>query len=385
MAMRHLLDAMRLEGMQGRVESAFRAFGTQCWVFGGWAQKAHGGLLRGDDAERAPGAQSAPAGHDGRHVHERLGLLGACLPRRLRLHAGRTLARRERVALWLRRLVPHRPRRPEGRLALRPALGPPGADRPEDRLQERALARALPRGERRRRLPRGVARERPRVARGDHAGAVAAGERGLLGDAELPVCDGCECGACATLAEDGDRTPCGEASLRLEANGRVVAPAEEPGILEASAKGGGGRAPRGGARPRAGAHADADAGDPRGGAHLRGRRERSRRSCRIRGPEAPPLCGAPGRVARRRRAAAGVEHAVAVARVAREGGARGRRGTAPTWSCRRPRAMRRSACASSRMPRWTRCVSRCSATARSTGPARSPSPGRRRGAVPWGR
>jgi D-alanyl-D-alanine carboxypeptidase len=60
--------------------------------------------------------------------------------------------------------------------------------------------------------------------------------RGLVGDAELPVCDGCECGACATLAEDGDRTPCGEASLRLDASGRVVAPAEEPLILDANAK-----------------------------------------------------------------------------------------------------------------------------------------------------
>jgi len=57
-----------------------------------------------------------------------------------------------------------------------------------------------------------------------------------VGDAELPVCDGCECGACATLADDGEKTPCGEASLRLDANGRVLAPTEEPRILDASAK-----------------------------------------------------------------------------------------------------------------------------------------------------
>lgn len=61
-------------------------------------------------------------------------------------------------------------------------------------------------------------------------------ERGLVGDAELPVCDGCECGACSTLAADGDKTPCGDASLRLDATGRVQAPSEDPRIVDAGAK-----------------------------------------------------------------------------------------------------------------------------------------------------
>src|SRR4029077_18278973 len=44
-------------------------------------------------------------------------------------------------------------------------------------------------------------------------------EQGLVGEAELPVCDGCACGACSTLAEEGDKVPCGDASLRLNGNG----------------------------------------------------------------------------------------------------------------------------------------------------------------------
>ena len=55
-----------------------------------------------------------------------------------------------------------------------------------------------------------------------------------MGDAELPVCDGCECGACATMGSAGGKAPCGDASLQLDANGRVAAPEEEPHLVGAS-------------------------------------------------------------------------------------------------------------------------------------------------------
>jgi hypothetical protein len=57
--------------------------------------------------------------------------------------------------------------------------------------------------------------------------------RNLVGDAELPVCDGCQCGACATLARDEARTPCGKAALWLDPSGHVVSPSEEPRLLDA--------------------------------------------------------------------------------------------------------------------------------------------------------
>jgi hypothetical protein len=58
--------------------------------------------------------------------------------------------------------------------------------------------------------------------------------RGLAGDAELPVCDGCECGACETMAAAGDKAPCGDASLLLDATGHTVSPEEPPHLLDAS-------------------------------------------------------------------------------------------------------------------------------------------------------
>ncbi|MGH7272664.1 MAG: hypothetical protein ACREJ3_19715, partial [Polyangiaceae bacterium] len=61
-------------------------------------------------------------------------------------------------------------------------------------------------------------------------------QRGLVGDSELPVCDGCQCGACATLAGNDAGTPCGRASLELDASGRIVAPADDPQITGARGK-----------------------------------------------------------------------------------------------------------------------------------------------------
>src|ERR1019366_3029488 len=60
-------------------------------------------------------------------------------------------------------------------------------------------------------------------------------ERGFAGDAELPVCDGCQCGACATLSDDDAATPCGKESLRLDGDGRVVEPGEAPHVVDAHA------------------------------------------------------------------------------------------------------------------------------------------------------
>lgn len=58
-------------------------------------------------------------------------------------------------------------------------------------------------------------------------------KRGLRGDADLPVCDGCSCGACATLARAGEKgQPCGEASLLLDDSGSPVAPETPPTLVD---------------------------------------------------------------------------------------------------------------------------------------------------------
>lgn len=62
-------------------------------------------------------------------------------------------------------------------------------------------------------------------------------EKGLAeggAEAELPVCDGCNCGACATLAEPG-RSPCDKrgGALHLDAEGRPLGAEGAPSIVEA--------------------------------------------------------------------------------------------------------------------------------------------------------
>jgi D-alanyl-D-alanine carboxypeptidase len=60
-------------------------------------------------------------------------------------------------------------------------------------------------------------------------------EKGLVGpDAELPVCDGCNCGACATLAADGENA-CDKkgGAVHLDEHGKALAPESAPSIASA--------------------------------------------------------------------------------------------------------------------------------------------------------
>ena len=61
-------------------------------------------------------------------------------------------------------------------------------------------------------------------------------EKGISGpDADLPVCDGCNCGACATLAEPG-KNACDKrtGALHLDEHGRPVLADEKPSLLSVS-------------------------------------------------------------------------------------------------------------------------------------------------------
>jgi D-alanyl-D-alanine carboxypeptidase len=235
-ALRHLLDAMRLEGMEGRVESAFRAFGTQCWVLGGWAQKAHAGFCEAT-------TQSALPGHSQHQLGTTVDMFTTEWAEKgdvFRDGFGCT-----RGGKWLDDNAWH-----HGFVVSYPID-------PDDRKDgSRCAARwdhSVPID------PKTGYKHEPwhvRYVGVDDAarfhdawlasepgspGEITLeqwlrAERGLVGDAELPVCDGCECGACSTLAQDGDKAPCGDASLRLDASGRVDAPSEAPRIADAVAR-----------------------------------------------------------------------------------------------------------------------------------------------------
>jgi zinc D-Ala-D-Ala carboxypeptidase len=234
-ALRHMLDALRMAGTKGRVESAFRGFGTQCWVFGGWAQKARGGFCEATTQSALPGhsqhqlgttvdlfttdwASQGPVFRDG----------FGCTP------GGRWLDENA----WRSGFVVSYPIDPDDRkdgsrcVARWDHLVP--IDPKTGYKHEPWHLRFIGEDE---------AAEFHGAWLGSEPGSPGEitleqwlrARRGLPGDVELPVCDGCECGACATLAADGDKAPCGEASLHLDASGRPVAPAEEPWVVDARA------------------------------------------------------------------------------------------------------------------------------------------------------
>jgi D-alanyl-D-alanine carboxypeptidase len=233
-----MLDAMRAEGVEGHVQSAYRAFGTQCWVFASWAHQARGGFCEATE-------QSALPGHS---QHQ----LGTTLDLFTREWAEEGAKRGQGVfrngfgctrgGVWLDENAWH-----YGFVVSYPI-------HPDDR---RDGSRCLARGDRAVPVnPKTGYKNEPwhlrfigeGAAARYHAAWLASGPgtpseitleqwlrtaRGLVGDAELPVCDGCQCGACATLAGDDARAPCGKASLHLDADGRVVTPVDPPHLTDA--------------------------------------------------------------------------------------------------------------------------------------------------------
>ena len=218
--------------------SSFRGFGTQCWVFANWAHKARGGFCEATEQSALPG-----------HSQHQLGTTVDLFTDEWAAQGARTGQGVFRNGFgcttggqWL------------DDNAWRHGFVVPYPIHPDDRKDgsrcEARRDRAVPID------PKTGYKNEPwhlrfigvDAAARYHDAWVASGpgtpdeitleqwlraERGLVGDAELPVCDGCQCGACATLAEDDAATPCGKESLRLDARGQVAAPAEAPHLLDA--------------------------------------------------------------------------------------------------------------------------------------------------------
>jgi D-alanyl-D-alanine carboxypeptidase len=239
-ALSSMLGEMAKEKIPGRVVSSFRGFGTQCWVFANWANKARGGFCEATAQSALPGHSQHQLGTTvdlftsewadrgaqtgegvfrngfgctagGKWLDDEAWRFGFVLPYPIhpddRKDGSRCEARRDRpVPINSKTVYKNEP------WHLR-FIGTEAAAR-----YHRAWAASGPG------TPGEITLEQWLRA-----------ERGLSGDAELPVCDGCQCGACATLAEDDAGTPCGKESLRLDGAGRVVAPADEPHLLDARA------------------------------------------------------------------------------------------------------------------------------------------------------
>jgi D-alanyl-D-alanine carboxypeptidase len=239
-ALNEMLAEMKKDKVAGYVASAFRGFGTQCWVFASWANKARGGFCEATAQSALPGHSQHQLGTTvdlftdewaqegarngkgvfrngfgctagGRWLDENAWRFGFVLPYPIhpddRKDGSRCEPRRDRQV----------PVDPKTGYMNEPwhlrFIGTDAASRFHDAWQASGPG-----------TPDEITLEQ-----------WLRGQRGLVGDAELPVCDGCQCGACATLAAEDTGTPCGAASLQLDARGRAQAPAGEPVITDARA------------------------------------------------------------------------------------------------------------------------------------------------------
>jgi D-alanyl-D-alanine carboxypeptidase len=237
-ALKVMLEKMRADGVEGHVASAYRGFGTQCWVFSSWAHQAHGGYCEATEQSALPG-----------HSQHQLGTTVDLFTRAWAVEGNIS-----------------------GRGVFRDGFGcSPGGkwiddnawtfgfvvSYPIDPDDRRDGSRCLPRTDRRVPIdPKTGYKSEPWHVRFVGVDAAAAfhkawvesgpgtpGEitleqwirarRGLAGDTDLPVCDGCQCGACATLGQDDSAGPCGDQALRLDEQGRARAAAEEPRLVDA--------------------------------------------------------------------------------------------------------------------------------------------------------
>ncbi|HEY4016252.1 MAG TPA: M15 family metallopeptidase [Polyangiaceae bacterium] len=235
-----MLDQMRTDGVRGHVQSAFRGFGTQCWVFAGWARQAPGGFCEATEQSALPGHSQHQLGTTvdlftvdwadrGKKSGQGVFRNGfGCSP------GGRWIDENA----WRYGFVVSYPIDPEDRK---------DGSRCQPRtdwtvpIDPKTGYKHEPWHVRYVGVESAAKYHEAWLASGPGTPAEITleqwirGRRGLVGDAELPVCDGCGCGACSTLASEGDRAPCGDASLRLDPTGRVVSPDEEPRLVEAHA------------------------------------------------------------------------------------------------------------------------------------------------------
>ncbi|MBX3261536.1 MAG: M15 family metallopeptidase [Labilithrix sp.] len=236
-ALDELLAQMKKEGFPGKVESAFRSYGNQCGTFGNWSRKSN--FCEATEQSALPGHSQHQLGTTvdlfteewakdprgvfregfgctdaGRWLREHATDYGFVMP--YPIHPDDRHPRQKCVARWdiPININPRTGYRFEhwhirfvGKDAaarFTKALAASGVGTPHEISVEQWLR----------------------------------SEKGLVGpDAELPVCDGCNCGACSTLAAPGENA-CDKkgGALHLDAHGKPLVPSEAPSI-EGVAKG----------------------------------------------------------------------------------------------------------------------------------------------------
>jgi zinc D-Ala-D-Ala carboxypeptidase len=233
-ALGELLGEMKKRGFPGKVESAFRGYGTQCGTFLRWASK--GGFCEATEQSALPGHSQHQLGttvdlFTEEWAKDEQGVFRAgfgCTP------AGKFL---QEHAIELGFVMPY-PIHPDDRhpkqscvvrwdipININPKTGYRFEHWHLRYVGKEAAAR----------FAKALAASGAGTPNEITVEQWLRAEKGLVGaDAELPVCDGCNCGACSTLSAPGE-SACDKkgGALHLDEHGRPVPQANAPQIAAA--------------------------------------------------------------------------------------------------------------------------------------------------------
>jgi D-alanyl-D-alanine carboxypeptidase len=234
-ALHRMFDAMRTDGLEGHVQSAFRGFGTQCWLFAAMAQQARHGFCEATEQSALPGHSQHQLGTTLDMFTKEWADLGAKIGEGV-FRNGFGCSRGGQWLddnAWRFGFVVSYPIHPDdrqdgSRCAVRSDR--PGAINPKTGYKSEPWHLRFIGVDAAARFRNAWQASGPGTP--DEITLEQWLRGGLAGDADLPVCDGCQCGACATLAAEEPRTPCGKAALWLDADGNVVSPTEEPHLID---------------------------------------------------------------------------------------------------------------------------------------------------------
>jgi D-alanyl-D-alanine carboxypeptidase len=236
-ALIEMMDGMKAAGIPPHVQSAFRSFATQCWVFDSWAHSAPGGFCGATE-------QSALPGHSQHQLGTTVDLFTEDWLAQSRTIGASVFRDGFGCSAGGRWLDTH---------SWEFGFVAPYPIHPDERQDG---SRCTPHSHRSTSInPMTGYKDEPwhlRFIGIDNAARYhdawqASGpgssveitleqwirsKRGFVGDADVPVCDGCQCGACSTFSGSVDHTPCGQETLQLDTAGAVLPAGDVPHIVE---------------------------------------------------------------------------------------------------------------------------------------------------------
>lgn len=234
-ALADMMSAMTQQGFPGHVESAYRSYFSQCSTFLRWVQKSDGNFCEAAEQSALPG-----------HSQHQLGTTVDLFTEEWRTADPRGVFREgfgcTPAGQWLQKhsweygfVMPYPihpdDRHPKQKCVVRWDINVPINPMTGYRFEHwhyRFIGKQNAEA-----FMDALAKSNPDLPDAPTLEQWLRKKRGLQADAELPVCDGCACGACSTLADDG---PCKTDALKLDDQGMPKVGSGIPSLTRAVLK-----------------------------------------------------------------------------------------------------------------------------------------------------